>query len=119
MARDTILAKVHSIVQTMGIPNPEEEFKRGWVDAFKVRHGIKQFFRHGDSASVSREQVAAGRQKIIEIISQYSLKDVYNIDETDLFWRVIPNKTLANRKQAGMNDAKTRMTFAFIANADG
>ena len=35
------------------------------------------------------------------IIKPYLLKDVYNIDKTGLFWKAIPDTTLATKALSG------------------
>lgn len=120
MTKEVIRSKALSLGISMGIPADEIlKFSSGWADAFMLQHGISQMFRHGDVATVTAEAVSAAHQEVIEILSNCKLSEIYNIDETALFWRMLPNKTLANHKQASVKDDKTRMTFALISNADG
>ena len=57
-------------------------------------------------------------QKILE---KYEGKDIYNADETGLFWRCLPNKTLAftGDKVQGRKSPKNRITLLVGANMDG
>jgi hypothetical protein len=58
-------------------------------------------------------------EQIIEKIKQYKLQDIYNMDETGLFYRMSPDKTISTRQIEGSKKDKTRMTVAFTCNADG
>lgn len=119
MTSEIIRAKATKLAQDMGIPSNKIQFSKGWVEAFKARHGIRQISRHGEAASVSPDQVALARRKLKQILSEYKPCDIYNFDETALFWRMLPSKTLANKKLSGVKGDKTRMTFGFITNANG
>lgn len=70
-------------------------YSKGWLVNFKKRFGIKQFVRHGEAVSVDTEVVQYGRGKLKELLRNYLLSDVYNFDETGLFFRLEPNLTLA------------------------
>ena len=51
----------------------------------------------------------------------YKLKDIWNADETGLFWRALPNKSLSMKKGRckGGKYAKQRITVLLIVNALG
>ena len=47
---------------------------------------------------------------------------LYNADESGLYWRCLPNKTLASgdeKEAPGMKKQKDRVTLMFCANAEG
>lgn len=50
---------------------------------------------------------------------QYVIFDVFNIDETNLFYRIEPNCIVAIKKLFGKMNKKEYMIAAFIANVDG
>jgi len=67
-----------------------------WLENFKNRHGIKFRTEQGEAAAVDLEKVEDWRQKVLnDALTKYSADDVFNADETGLFWRLMPNKTLA------------------------
>lgn len=75
-----------------------EDFKASdhWLENFKKRHGIKFRTEQGEAAAVDQEVVATFQQTVLqEALKKYSADDVFNTDETGLFWRLMPNKTLA------------------------
>lgn len=67
-----------------------------WLENFKERHGIKFRTEQGEAAAVDQEVVATWQETVLkEALSKYAADDVFNADETGLFWRLMPNKTLA------------------------
>ena len=76
-----------------------EKFKAsdGWLAGFKQRHSIKLQRPHGESGAADLEGVDIARTVIGQIITElgYKLEDVYNMDETGLYYRAKPSKMLA------------------------
>jgi hypothetical protein len=58
---------------------------------------------------------------LIEITKSYKPKDIYNCDETGIFWRLLPNKTVAFNDESGKGGkkAKDRVTALLFSNSDG
>ncbi|CAB5369969.1 unnamed protein product [Rhizophagus irregularis] len=54
----------------------------GWLSKFKKRYNIKQFIKAGEANSAPLETLEEERVALQEIIEQYDLRDVYNVDET-------------------------------------
>ena len=50
---------------------------------------------------------------------QYALKDRFNMDETGLFWKLQPDRSLATQQTSGGKKSKDRITIALTCNADG
>ena len=101
-------------------------YSKGWLNNFKSRFKIKQYQIYGESGSVSQELVEIARKECREFIKKWlglgngrSIKDVFNLDETALFYKLLPNRTLANSAVEGMKVNKERITIAIISNADG
>ncbi|KAL2610488.1 hypothetical protein R1flu_029061 [Riccia fluitans] len=94
-----------------------EEFSPGWLSGFKKRYGMRSYARHGEAASVEiTEEVAAKIQVLKELISQFDPDYVYNMDETGLFFRLEPGRTLATKKMSGKKASKERLTIALTCN---
>src|SRR5947209_4986674 len=97
---------------------PCPEFSIGWLDRFKKRHSIKQHTRHGEAGSVlesTEEDIKALRA----IAGEYPEGDIYNMDETGLFWKMMPSRGLSSQSLPGLKKDKTRITLAFCVNATG
>ncbi len=70
-------------------PNHELfEFSNGWLEAFKLRHVIKSFRRFGESGSIDMNAINLALPGIRQLLDQYAWKDIYNMDETSLFFRM-------------------------------
>lgn len=52
----------------------------------RKRYGLRQVTMHGEAVSVETEAVAAERLRLLSLTSELALKNVYNCDETALFW---------------------------------
>src|SRR5258707_3441214 len=53
------------------------------------------------------------------LCSQYCDQDIFNMDETGLFWKLTPNRTLATEARGGGKKSKDRVTLALTVNGDG
>ena len=91
----------------------------GWLSRFKTRHGISLKILHGEAASVNTSTVSAARIELQAIVAQYAPEDVYNVDETGLFYRMPPSKSLAQGPRQGTKQYKDRITVALCTNSDG
>ncbi|GBM38515.1 Tigger transposable element-derived protein 1 [Araneus ventricosus] len=104
----------------------EDSFKasRGWFDNFRKRTGIHSVVRHGEAAS-SDVKAAEDYLKIFsELIEAngYIPQQVFNCDETGLFWKKMPNRTYITAEEKimpGHKPMKDRLTLALCANASG
>ena len=70
-----------------------ENFKasNGWLEKFKLRHGIE--FKHlcGESAEVNCEIAYIFKRKLPKICEEYSSNNIFNCDETGLHYKQFPN----------------------------
>lgn len=72
---------------------PKPQFSDGWLYRFKRRHGIQYYIYHGESASVPTS-IHEDIKPIQAICDQFKPEDIYNMDETGLYWRRMPNGSL-------------------------
>jgi transposase len=76
-----------------GVPEDERlSLSEGWLARFKNRNGLKQLKRHGEGGSVDPERVKRERRRVRELLEEYGyeLRDVFNMDETGLFYGYAP-----------------------------
>ncbi|CAD6974753.1 unnamed protein product [Tilletia controversa] len=66
----------------------ESAWSNGWLEGFQGRFGIKNWRRHGESGSVKAADITTERPKLQQVLSKYPTKDIYNMDETGLFWKL-------------------------------
>jgi hypothetical protein len=70
---------------------PEEDrlaLSSGWLTRMKHRMGIKEYKSHGEAGSADPKDVETEQRRIQELIekSGYRFKDIFNMDETGLFY---------------------------------
>ncbi|KAL3678276.1 hypothetical protein R1sor_021232 [Riccia sorocarpa] len=95
----------------------EIKFSNGWFAGFKSRHGISVHVRHSESGSAEiTEEVLDCIEGLKALISGYDPKDVFNMDDTSLFFQLEPNRTLATRVVNGKKKSKNRLSIALTAN---
>jgi len=90
---EVLRQKWNTFADLVGIPGDERlKLSDGWLTRFKERHGLAQSVRHGEAASAHGRTVEAERKRIRELIksSGYELRDVFNMDETGLFYGYAP-----------------------------
>uniref|UniRef100_A0A914V9J0 Uncharacterized protein n=1 Tax=Plectus sambesii TaxID=2011161 RepID=A0A914V9J0_9BILA len=78
-----------------------------------MRHGITSKVFHSEAGAVQPDAVANWRYTLLKrILESYELKDIFNVDELGLFWKLMPNRTLAfkNEKCSGGKESKERLT---------
>lgn len=103
--------------QYQGLPEPP--FSNGWLAGFKERYNIKDRRRHGESAEVDDTQMMADIAILQTRLARYSPEDQYNCDETGLFWKMIPDRSLSTVPIPGNKKEKVRITIHHCVNATG
>lgn len=101
-----------------------DDFKAstGWLSRFKTRHGIVGKVLSGESAAADEEAASEWiSDNAASLLEQYSPSDIYNADETGLFYEMLPSTTLDFRGQRchGGKHSKKRVTVLLCANMDG
>ncbi|XP_040073753.1 tigger transposable element-derived protein 6-like [Ixodes scapularis] len=93
----------------------------GWLHRFKERHGIVYKSIVGEGASVDIERAEQWLADNLDEIYSYSERDVYNADETALFYQMRPVRThaLKGDKCVGGKHSKVRITVLLCCNVDG
>jgi len=128
MARDRNVPISGHMLQSKAIELSEElgvaDFKcsLGWLTRFKQRHNISYRVICGEAKSVSVDQMAEWKDTHLpSILKKYSADDIYNADETGLFYRLLPNKSLVEKSDqcSGGKQSKERLTVMVCANMSG
>lgn len=114
-----IRAKAEEFALSLG----RNDFKAssGWLDGFKERNGICFKTVSGESGDVNQQLANDWKRDLLVKIQGKDPKDIFNADETGLFYRCIPNKTLAFKGErcSGGKLSKERITLLIGANMDG
>jgi Mor family transcriptional regulator len=94
----------------------------GWLDRFKSRHGIKLCGLRELKVESDVNAVGPFRSEIESLAQWYnlSLEQIYNADETDLFFKMMPNpESDSNEVKSSVRAYRERMTVLCCANATG
>lgn len=93
----------------------------GWLSNCKKRHNL--LFRKicEGSASVDEGICDDWKVELQGLLCEYDPKNVFNADETELFFKCLPDRTLIykNEKCYGGKLSKERVTLLFSVNMDG
>ncbi|KAJ8962242.1 hypothetical protein NQ318_018214 [Aromia moschata] len=94
----------------------------GWLARFKKRHGMRCLNQRRKTFSkLRRRQFREGLKAFLENHG-YKLYNIYNGDETSLFWKHFPTKTFVCRNETeapGRKTSKGRVTIQVCSNASG
>ncbi|XP_066137377.1 jerky protein homolog-like [Euwallacea fornicatus] len=96
----------------------------GWLQRFKGRYGIRLLSISGEKLSAQPQLVQPFKEKLIKIIKELDLRmeQIYNADESGLYWKMLPEKTYAasyEKSAPGIKTEKQRITFLACTNANG
>lgn len=94
----------------------------GWIDRFKTRHKICFGTVSGESNSVNYKEVDKWLNEVwAKVKNDYASDDIFNIDETGVFYNLMPDKTLKFKGETckGGKMSKTRITALVGANMSG
>ncbi|XP_033106231.1 jerky protein homolog-like [Anneissia japonica] len=107
-------------------PDSHHKFKasNGWLTRFKGRHASRSVTLQGESLSANTDAVASFKTKLQKIIAEEGLTrdQLFNADETGLWWYLMPNRTLVLHGETTAKNfkmAKDRVTVLGCANAIG
>ena len=105
----------------MEFNKPDFKASRGWLTRFKIRHNITSATLSGERAAVSMDTVDDWKETFLDLIKDYEPRDIFNMDETGLFFRALPDKTFTVKGAdfAGSKKSKERLTVALSVNAVG
>lgn len=101
-----------------------DDFKasNGWLVRFRDRHGITFKLIQGEEKSAPVNDANLWRANEMEKITEkYAPEDIYNADETGMFYQLLPEKTLSfkGEKCSGGKKSKQRVTALLCVNLPG
>ena len=93
----------------------------GWLEAWQKRFGVRLATLCGEAAEVPKHVVTEWAQRLPVITEGYQLADIYNADETGLYFRALPNRTMVvhDDPRKGIKTSKERITVLLACSADG
>ena len=125
VAPSLAMLKAKKIAEQLSISQDDFKASWQWFSRFRERRGLQQILLHGEGA-VDRESpsLLEALDKLYAIISNYDPENVYNMDETGLFFRLLPRYTLLLpcediSSTRGKKKAKERVSLVVCTNATG
>ena len=107
-----LLEKAKQFADQLGITDLKQS--TGWLDRFKERHGIAFKVVCGEAKSVDSDSsdMTGWKDRLSVIMKSYHANDIFNADETGLFFKLMPDKTLEfkNVQCQGGKRSKERLT---------
>ncbi|UYV74882.1 hypothetical protein LAZ67_12001658 [Cordylochernes scorpioides] len=92
------ILKEKAILLALKMGQDNFEASNGWLEKFKARRNIAFKRLHGEAGSVDANSVATWKGEIIpSLLAKYSPQDIFNADETGLFYKLLPNQTMTIR----------------------
>ena len=110
------------IKQSLNLPELDGfKASEGWLDEWKLSHGIKEKQLSGESLDVSQTTVESWMERIKELCKGYDQRDILSMDESRCFFKALPAKGLAQKgkKTKGEKKSKQLITVAFFVSGDG
>ena len=101
------------------------EFSEGWFARFKARYNLKNVIFNGEANSANKEAIPPFNKELLQVISDnnnYSLKQIYNADETSLYWKKMQGRSFVSEKErrpTGFKMQKDRVTLLLTDDASG
>ena len=118
---EMLLLKAQEYAEVCGFENPKK-LNMSWINRWKVRKDIVCKTLHGEAEFVDRNGVDEWQTNCLPaLLKQFKTEDIFNADETGLFYRCLPDKTqvFKNDKCAGRKLLKERLTGLVTASIAG
>ena len=126
VAPSLAMLKAKKIAEQLSISQDDFKASWQWFSRFRERRGLQQILLHGEGAEVDRESpsLLEALDKLYAIISNYDPENGYNMDETGLFFRLLPRYTLLLpcediSSTRGKKKAKERVSLVVCTNDTG
>jgi hypothetical protein len=93
----------------------------GWLNRWKQRNNVCFKKVHGEAGSADVEAAHTWTETLPQLLEKYDAGDVYNADETGLYYRATPDGSLVFRETVikGSKKALARITLLVCCNMDG
>ncbi|XP_042227670.1 tigger transposable element-derived protein 1-like isoform X2 [Homarus americanus] len=97
---------------------------KGWFERFKKRHNLHAIKTICEAASPDTEATRKYPDELKKIIDEggYTPEQVYNVDETELYWKRLPATTFICKEEksaSGFKASKDHLTVLLGGNAAG
>ena len=92
----------------------------GWLQKWKHSFGVKERMLVNEADIIPEFTISPWIERLPELIKEYEMKNILNVDELGLFLKALPDEPLVekSRKCKGGQKAKQRLNATFYAAAD-
>ena len=106
---------------SMSLDHDNFTASNGWLESWQKRFGVKLASLCGEAAEVPQGVVEDWTKRLPAITDGYALADIYNADETGLYFRALPNrsKVVRDDPRKGIKTSKERITVLLACSAAG
>lgn len=98
-------------------------FTNHWLETYKERYKVSDFDRNRESDGMGLQAVSTRFETRFETFSEtlktFEREEIYNMDETALFWKMSPDNTPVSGGKAGSKLEKAQITVILACNATG
>ncbi|GFS50827.1 tigger transposable element-derived protein 6 [Trichonephila clavipes] len=110
--------KAKAFAKELGI---EFSASEGWLTNFKKKNGIIFKKMCGESSSVDINVCSKWLNSLSDLVKEYEPRNIFNTDETGLFFKCLPEKTFTFKKEKchGGKHSKESLTILLAVNMDG
>ena len=101
------MERARQLAKSLNVEN--FKFSSGWFTNFKRRYNLTMATSSGESSKVDQEEVDNWQAKYKSTILSYDPQNVFNADETGMFYRMQPQQTynILGEKCFGETKART------------
>ena len=117
----SILSKQANILAAV-LKIPNFSCSSGWLSRWKKKENIKFSKAHGEKGSANQKGADEWVKNVLpNLLNGYDPEDVYNADETGLFFKALPEGSFihSDEKLEGQKGQKQRLTLLFLCNMSG
>ena len=115
--------KARYFADKLGVAESDFDCSAGWLERFKSRHAIvfKRVCGESNDVATDSEALSDWKRKLATILKDYLPSDIFNADETGIFYKLMPDKTLEFKSVSchGGKQSKERLTAMVCANMSG
>ena len=114
-----LMSKAKALSEELGV---DEAPSRAWLQRWCRRHQIQYKKAHGEKQSHDQEAADHWVKNVWpEVFQKYKTDDIYNCDETGVFFRALPDSGMVHKseKPSGSKISKERITALVCCNYTG